>query len=50
MISQWQHSRWQGEQVFSWQYEGWSLASHSRLLAELRTVNMRGLVVPRRIT
>ena len=25
MIGQWEQSRWQGEQTFSWSYLGWSL-------------------------
>lgn len=40
MISQWQHSRWQGVQVFSWEYQGWSLSSHPNLLAELSLLNL----------
>jgi hypothetical protein len=39
MIRQWQHSRWQGEQVFAWDWAGWSLASHPGLLTVLRTLN-----------
>ena len=43
MIAQWQRSRWQGEQVFAWTYEGWSLAGHPGLLGKLRTLNLGGL-------
>lgn len=39
MIGQWAHSRWQGEQTFSWNYLGWSLKSHPDLLAVLKTLN-----------
>lgn len=39
MIRQWRHSRWQGEQVFAWDYDGWSLAGHPGLLAVLSTLN-----------
>ena len=39
MIGQWQRSRWQGEQVFAWDWAGWSLASHPALLAVLGAAN-----------
>ncbi len=39
MIGQWEQSRWQGEQTFSWNYLGWSLASHPDLLAVLKSLN-----------
>ena len=39
MIGQWEQSRWQGEQTFSWSYLGWSLASHPDLLAVLKSLN-----------
>jgi hypothetical protein len=39
MIGQWEHSRWQGEQTFSWSYQGWSLDSHPDLLAVLKSLN-----------
>jgi len=39
MIGQWQRSRWQGEQVFAWDWAGWSLASHPALLAVLSAAN-----------
>jgi hypothetical protein len=39
MIRQWQHSRWQGEQVFAWDYAGWPLARHPRLLDVLQNLN-----------
>lgn len=39
MIGQWQRSRWQGEQVFAWDWEGWFLASHPPLLAVLGAAN-----------
>jgi hypothetical protein len=39
MISQWQASRWQGEQVFAWDWAGWSLASDPGLLAVLGAAN-----------
>lgn len=39
MIHQWQHSRWQGEQVFAWHYAGWSLEGHRGLLAVFTTLN-----------
>ena len=39
MIGQWAHSRWQGEQTFSWNYLGWSLKSHPDLLAVLKSLN-----------
>ena len=39
MIGQWEHSRWQGEQTFAWNYQGWSLASHPGLLAVLKSLN-----------
>ena len=39
MIGQWAHSRWQGEQTFSWSYLNWSLKSHPDLLAVLKSLN-----------
>lgn len=39
MIGQWAHSRWQGEQTFSWNYLSWSLKSHPDLLAVLKSLN-----------
>jgi hypothetical protein len=39
MIGQWAHSRWQGEQTFSWSYLSWSLKSHPELLAVLKSLN-----------
>jgi hypothetical protein len=39
MIGQWEQSRWQGEQTFSWNYLGWSLASHPGLLVVLKSLN-----------
>lgn len=39
MIGQWAHSRWQGEQTFSWSYLSWSLKSHPDLLAVLKNLN-----------
>ena len=39
MIGQWAHSRWQGEQTFSWSYLSWSLKSHPDLLAVLKSLN-----------
>lgn len=39
MIGQWQRSRWQGEQVFAWDWDGWSLPGHPGLLAVLRAAN-----------
>jgi hypothetical protein len=39
MISQWQRSRWQGEQTFTWDWRGSSLAQHPGLLAVLRNLN-----------
>lgn len=39
MIGQWEQSRWQGEQTFSWNYQGWSLVSHPALLAVLKSLN-----------
>jgi hypothetical protein len=39
MIGQWAHSRWQGEQTFSWRYLSWSLKSHPDLLAVLKSLN-----------
>jgi hypothetical protein len=39
MIGQWAHSRWQGEQTFSWSYRSWSLRSHPDLLAVLKSLN-----------
>ena len=39
MIGQWAHSRWQGEQTFSWNCLGWSLKSHPDLLAVLKNLN-----------
>jgi hypothetical protein len=39
MIGQWAHSRWQGEQTFSWSYLSWSLRSHPDLLAVLKSLN-----------
>jgi hypothetical protein len=39
MIGQWERSRWQGEQVFSWAWDGWSLASQPALLAVLGAAN-----------
>ncbi len=40
MIGQWEHSDWQGEQTFAWDYAGGSLAAHPRLLAVLRALNL----------
>jgi hypothetical protein len=39
MIGQWAHSRWQGEQTFSWSYLNWSLKSHPDLLVVLKSLN-----------
>ena len=39
MIGQWAHSRWQGEQTYSWSYLSWSLRSHPDLLAVLKSLN-----------
>jgi hypothetical protein len=39
MIGQWAHSRWQGQQTFSWSYLSWSLKSHPALLAVLKSLN-----------
>jgi hypothetical protein len=43
MIGQWEHSSWQGEQTFAWNYLGWSLPSHPSLLAVLKSLNL-GLI------
>lgn len=40
MIGQWEHSRWQGEQTFAWDYQGWSLADHPDLLGVLKSLNL----------
>jgi hypothetical protein len=42
MFRQWQRSGWQGEQVFAWDYAGWSLPDHPALLALLGTLNSAG--------
>lgn len=39
MIGQWEHSRWQGEQTFAWNWQGSVLADHPGLLAALRDLN-----------
>jgi hypothetical protein len=39
MIGQWEQSRWQGEQTFSWNYLGWTLKSHPDLLDVLKSLN-----------
>lgn len=46
MIRQWRDSRWQGVQVFAWDYAGWSLASHPGLLTVLGTLNSGRLAMP----
>lgn len=42
MFRQWQRSGWQGEQVFAWDYAGWSLPDHPALLSLLGTLNSPG--------
>lgn len=39
MITQWQHSDWEGELTFSWSYAGGRLVDHPELLDILRRLN-----------
>lgn len=39
MITQWQHSDWEGELTFSWSYAGGRLVDHPELLDVLRRLN-----------
>lgn len=39
MITQWQHSDWEGQLTFSWTYAGGRLVDHPELLAVLRRLN-----------